>query len=56
MSNLIIGIIMDVYGHVLVKDLQSLCVSFIPCPAWDFGILHASEFVVLNPKIRLKNL
>ena len=56
MSDFIIGVIVDVYRHVFVKDFQSLGESFIPRTAWDFGILHTGEFVVLQPKIRLDKL
>ena len=50
-SNLIVGVIVDVYGHVFVKDFNGLSVVCIASAAWDFVILDAAEFVVLNPKV-----
>src|SRR5438876_1460729 len=44
MSDLVIGVVVDVYGHVLVKHLQGLSVGFIPGTAWDFVVLDAAEF------------
>jgi hypothetical protein len=50
-SDLIIGVIVDVYGHVLVEYLNGLGVGFIPGTTWDFVIPDATEFVVLDPKV-----
>jgi hypothetical protein len=53
-SDLIIGVVVDVYGHVFVKYLDGLRVGFISGPTWNFGILDAAKFVVLDPKVGLE--
>ena len=53
-SDFIIGVVVDVHGHVLVKDFQGFSVGFISSPTRYFVILHASEFVVLDPKVSLE--
>ena len=54
MSNLIIGVVMDVVPHFLVKHLQGVRVGFIATAARHFVILDAAEFVVLDPKVGLE--
>src|SRR5262249_35758970 len=51
MTDFVIGVVVDIYGHVLVKHLQGFSVGFIPGTAWDFAILHAGQFIVLDPKV-----
>src|SRR5438034_4919158 len=53
-SDFIIGVVVDVYGHVFVEHLNGLSVGFISGPAWDFVILDATEFIVLDPKVGLE--
>src|SRR5512132_1427635 len=53
MSNLIIGVVMDVVLHFILNNLQGVRVGFIATAARNFVILGAAEFVVLNPKIGL---
>jgi hypothetical protein len=53
-SDFIIGVIVDVYGHVLVKNPQGVSVVWIASATWDFGVLDAAEFVVLDPKVGLE--
>jgi hypothetical protein len=55
-SDLIVGIIVYVDGHIFVKDLQGLSVVWIASTTRDFIVLHAAEFVVLDPKVGLENL
>src|SRR6266480_3574247 len=55
-SNLIIGVVMDVVSHFILNNLQGLSVAWITSAAWDFGVLDAAEFVVLDPKVGLKYL
>ncbi len=54
MSDLIIGVVMDVVSRFIVKDLQGLGVGFIATAAWNFVVLDAAEFVVLDPKVGLE--
>ena len=54
MGEFIIGVVVDVCGHVLIKDFNGPCIASISGPAWNFVVLDASEFVVLNPKVGLK--
>src|SRR5207248_8817543 len=56
MGDFIIGVVVDVYGHVFIQHLNGLGVSFIPSAARNFGILNAAEFVVLDPKVGLEYL
>jgi len=54
-GELIVGIVVDVIGHVVINRLQGFGVSFVPASAGDLVILNSSEFVVLLPKIGLEN-
>ena len=54
MSDLIIGVVMDVVSHFIVNDLQGLSVGFIATATWNFVVLDAAEFVVLDPKVGLE--
>src|SRR6266511_1350690 len=56
MSNLIIGVVMDVVLHFILNNLQGVRVGFIATAARNFVILGAAEFVVLNPKVSLESL
>src|SRR5881398_1955828 len=56
MSDLIIGVVMDVVYHFILNNLQGLSIVRIATAAWDFVILDAAEFVVLDPKVRLEYL
>jgi hypothetical protein len=47
---------MDVVLHFILNNLQGVSIRWIPMPAWDFVVLDAAEFVVLNPKVRLEYL
>ena len=50
-GELILGIVVDILGHVRIQHAKGLGVGSIPTPPWDFAILDASQFVVLLPKI-----
>src|SRR6266542_2234905 len=54
MSDLIIGVVMDVVSHFILNNLQGLSIVRIATAAWDFVILDAAEFVVLDPKVGLE--
>src|SRR5215469_2836371 len=55
-SKFIIGIVVDVLGHVPVKHLKSRGVKWIAASARNFAcVWDASQFVVLHPEISLKN-
>ena len=56
MSDLIIGVVMDVVFHFILNNLQGVAVGFIAMAAWDFVVLDAAEFVVLDPKVGLEYL
>ena len=44
-SDLIVGVVVNVLGHVGVEDLKSSGVEWIPASAWDFvGIWDTPEF------------
>ena len=55
MSDLILGVIMDILVHVFIQHSQRIMVGWVPATAWNFAVLDASEFVVLDPKVGLKN-
>src|SRR5438552_12209144 len=48
MSDLIIGVVVDVCRHLLIHNFNGRSVGFIPGAAWDFVVLDAAEFVVLD--------
>src|SRR6266513_4955311 len=54
MSDLIIGVVMDVVSHFILNNLQGLSIVRIATAAWDFVVLDAAEFVVLDPKVGLE--
>ena len=54
MSDLIIGVVMDVVVHLILNDLQGRGIGCIATAAWDFVVLDAAEFVVLDPKVGLE--
>ena len=56
MSDLIIGVVMDVVFHFILNNLQGVGIGFIATAAWDFVVLDAAEFVVLDPKVGLEYL
>src|SRR5436190_15273978 len=53
-SNLIIGVVMDVGSHFILNNLQGRSIVRIATAARDFVILGAAEFVVLDPKVGLE--
>src|SRR5262245_409113 len=56
MSDLIFGVVMDVVSHFILNNLQGLGIGWIAMAAWDFVVLDAAEFVVLNPKVSFEYL
>src|SRR5437667_587758 len=55
-SDLIIGVIVDVLIHVFVQHREGLSIGWIATAAWNFVVLDAAEFVVLDPKVALECL
>jgi len=55
MSDLIIGVVVDVLSHVRIKDRNGLGVEWIAAAASDFAVVDSAEFVVLDPKVGLEN-
>jgi hypothetical protein len=53
MSDLVIGVVVDVLIHLVIHDLNGRGIGGIPASARDFVILDAGEFVVLDPKVGL---
>ena len=54
MSDLIVGVVMDVVLHFILNKFQSVRIGFIATAAWDFIVLAAAELVVLDPKVGLE--
>src|SRR5439155_23798122 len=54
MGEFIVGVVVDVYGHILIEDFNGIRIAWIPGSARDFVVLDSSEFVVLNPKVGLE--
>jgi len=48
-AELILGIVVDILGHVPIQHDQTSDVGGTAAAAWDFAILNASQFVVLLP-------
>jgi hypothetical protein len=47
---------MNIYGHVLIEDVEGGSVFGNATPPWDLAVLDTAEFVVLDPKIGLEYL
>ena len=56
MSDFIIGVVMDIVSHFILNNLQGLSLVWVATSPWDFAVLDAAEFVVLDPKIGLEYL
>ena len=56
MSDLIIGVVVDVLSHVFIQHREGGGIGWIATAARDFGVLDAAEFVVLDPKVGLEYL
>src|SRR6266481_2166119 len=54
-GELIIGVVVDVLGHVSVEHFKSSGVGWIPGSAWHFVVWNSPEFVVLHPKVGLED-
>src|SRR5206468_2850615 len=54
MSDLVIGVVMDVVLHFILNNLQGIRVGFIAIAAWTFVVLDAAEFAALDPKVGLE--
>jgi hypothetical protein len=54
MSDLIIGIVVDVLSHISVQHCDVGGVEWTATSTRDFGVLDATQFVVLDPKVGLE--
>jgi len=50
-AHLILGIVVDILGHVSIQHLEGSGVACTAAPPWDFAVLDAPQFVVLLPQI-----
>ena len=55
MSALILGVVVDVYIHILIEHFQCFGVGWISSSASFFAVLNSSEFVILDPEIGLQD-
>ena len=55
-AELIIGIVVDILGHIPIQDEQVIGVRGVLRPAGDFAVLDAAQFIVLLPQVRLDDL
>ncbi len=55
-GELILGVVVNVLGHIRVEDTQGGGVGCAPTPAWDFAVLDAAELVVLLPQVGFERL
>ena len=55
MSDLFVGVIVDVLWHVHVEVGQRGSVDWTATATRYFSVLHAPEFVVLYPKVALED-
>ena len=54
MVELILGVIVNVLGHVCIEDTQGSGIGCAATPAWDFAVLDAAELVVLLSQVRFE--
>ena len=52
MSDLIIGVVMDVVSHFILNNLQGLGIGLIACAAWDFVVLGCRRVRCIESKSR----
>src|SRR5689334_21210650 len=55
-TDLIIGVVVNIYEHVLIEIVQRFGIGRISASAWNLFILDTPKLVVLLPEIRLQNL
>ena len=55
MGDFIIGVVVNVLGHIAVQYRHRSRIGRIPASTRDFFIWNASEFVVLEPEIGLND-
>jgi hypothetical protein len=55
-GELVVGVVVDVLGHVRVEHRKRGGVGRAPAPAGDFAVLDAAELVVLLPGVGLEGL
>ena len=51
MTDLIVGVIMDVLVHVPIQHFHGVGIGWVPSSAWNFAVLDSGELVVLLPQI-----
>ena len=54
MSDLIIGVVVDILIHVFIECREGLGVVWITGATRNLGILDSAKFIVLNPKVGLE--
>jgi hypothetical protein len=54
-GHLILGIVMDVLGHVRMENRKGSGLGWTSSPSWDVAVLDSSEFVVLLLQISLED-
>src|SRR5215472_9817256 len=54
MSDLIVSIVVDVLGHIRVQHGEVGGVEWTTTSTRNFGVLDATQFVVLDPKVGLE--
>src|SRR5437588_8313888 len=50
-AELILGIVVDILGHIRIEHLKAIYAGLTAAPATAFAALHASQFVVPLPEI-----
>ena len=55
-SELVVGVVVDVLRHVGVEHRERVRVVRIATPAGNFAVLNATELVVLLPKVGFERL
>ena len=55
MADLILGVVVDVIGHVVIEILELFGVGLVAASARDFVVLDSAELIVLLPEIGLEN-
>ena len=51
MGDLIVGVVVDILGHVGVQHFHGGGVRWVPSSAWNFAVLDSGELVILLPQI-----
>ena len=56
MGEFVVSVVVDVLGHVFIKDRKGSCVRCVAASAGDFAsVWNATQFVVLDPEVGFEN-